>query len=658
MTLYYKEALEQLRYLAKQTDWYAEFNILALALQENLEKEILFGTTELSREGRYKLIYRLDQLTKAHQLDITFSDLCRDPTLVVHEQTNDVITTNLQEKQKVRRVQPQRLGTHEKWAVLVGINEYEHAHVYGHLQFCAQDATNIFKTLSNNGFAVEHMHLLTDRNTPQKPLREHILTTLEITANATEPDDLLLFYFSGHGRAEGGESYLIPRNGTATLRHTGIPLRSIKEIMIGARSKAKVIILDACHSGANIQTKGKLFMSEEFLNDVFKNAEGLAIISSCQQDQLSYEWPEKQCGVFTYYLLEALQGKADYEEKGFITISDINRYLTHNVKQWAVQHQLSQIPRLHYTVTGEIVLLECQRPKGATLLQAQNESGQTGAEQSTDILNQYIGNLDALRKGRVHQEIAESLAQETIQWHEKQGSSSEDILERYHAIPLHALLLYTSEDQAMATYLTQYLAELDELTDNVCDVYPIVDQFKHPRDANAYTFMRELDVLHDAHFDAYEQLPVLFFWDGHGANEYISFGNNANDLASIKGMLRQIFGTLRREPTITHITQIKERLQQTDKSIVSMYSQKQKGSHRVDFPDASDQRNTLYQIMQQYTSDLDLQEICVAVNVHYNRLRGNSHAEKAFSLVTDLYNQDRLADLEQELRNRLPRRFL
>ncbi len=455
MSLNYRWAVEKLRQRASQTDWYLQFNVLALALQENLDKEMLFGTTEQLRHERYQLIYRLDQLAISNGLEITFSDLCQNSG----RQAEKASDTFAQRKQETSRPQQakQRLGIGNRWAVLVGINDYIDTRCYGQLQVCAQDATSLSEQLSNGGYKAEHIRLLTDQNTPQQPLRGQILTALHFIADATEPDDLLLFYFSGHGLVEEDESYLIPRDGTGALRHTGIPISLIREIMISAQAQAKIIILDACHSGATIQAKGKHLMSEEFINNVFRDTEGLAIISSCQKGQLSYEWPEKGSSVFTYYLLEALRGKADYEEKGFITVQDVNRYVTHEIKQWAASQQVSQSPRMHYTVTGDIMLAEYMQNNENNHLKVLedklNEKEQSEADVA-DILNQYIGNLEALHQGHLHQTLTEQLVhEEGIKVRKKFSNSKEDILERYHTVPLHAILLYTTEDQSIGSIL-------------------------------------------------------------------------------------------------------------------------------------------------------------------------------------------------------------
>lgn len=247
-------------------------------------------------------------------------------------------------------------GTGNRWAVLVGVNEYEDNANYGSLQVCVKDVQAIRRQLTIGGFEPARIRLLTD-DMPELPTRENILVALKALADATEPDDLLLFYFSGHGDEDGGESYLVARNGRrVVLSDTAVRMSRVMEIMEEAPARAKVIILDACHSGADIGGKGPKPMSEEFIRRVFEQAEGLAILASCKQGQLSYEWRVRERSVFSHFLLEALARESDRDEKGFVTVQDVNRHVANGVKLWASQHNVSQTPTLQYTVAGDIIL--------------------------------------------------------------------------------------------------------------------------------------------------------------------------------------------------------------------------------------------------------------------------------------------------------------
>ena len=202
--------------------------------------------------------------------------------LLLQIESRETVNNSIEEQ--VDSSNEDNLGTGRRWAVLVGVNEYEDD-IYGRLQVSAKDAKTLHAQLVQSGYDTKRMHLLADDQS-ELPTRINILTRLTAVAQATEPDDLLLFFYSGHGDQDGGESYLVARDGQEILlADTAIPITRIKDIMKAAPARAKVIILDACHSGANIGGKGTRRMSPDFIRHVFEEAEGLAILSSCKQNE-------------------------------------------------------------------------------------------------------------------------------------------------------------------------------------------------------------------------------------------------------------------------------------------------------------------------------------------------------------------------------------
>ncbi len=244
-------------------------------------------------------------------------------------------------------------GIGKAWGVLVGVNHYDDSYI-ADLKVCVDDVTAIQQMLTGRYQAAR---LLTDATPEHLPTRANILGELSTVAQAASEDDLLLFYFSGHGTAEGGESYLLAWDTRlAALKHTAVAMKDVREIIEQSPAHAKVIVLDACHSGASIG-KAAATMTPEFIQRVFEEAEGMAVLASCKQGQQSWEWQAEHRSVFTYYLLDALSGKADLDGKGFVTVSDASRHVTDGVKAWAVDRGAPQTPTLQYTVAGDIILL-------------------------------------------------------------------------------------------------------------------------------------------------------------------------------------------------------------------------------------------------------------------------------------------------------------
>jgi hypothetical protein len=250
-------------------------------------------------------------------------------------------------------------GQGSRWAVLVGVNVYEDKNNYGRLHVCVSDVTTIRDRLVAGGCDPDRIRLLTDDTPNDPPTRAKIINALQVVANATKPDDLLLFYYSGHGDELEGESYLVSRDGhRASLADTGVPVSRIEEIMQKAKARAKVIVLDACHSGVDFEGKKGTPqpLSPEFIKRVYEQAKGIAILASCEQGQVSYEWVEEGCSAFTYYVREALAGKADFLGKGFVSVDDVHKYTLNELEKWATKRSWVQAPTLESRVEGDIIL--------------------------------------------------------------------------------------------------------------------------------------------------------------------------------------------------------------------------------------------------------------------------------------------------------------
>lgn len=331
--------------------------------RKNERAERIFGDAPATRHEHAQIIYALNELALAH-CGVSFNDLCAGKQPPARAETFGAAP--VQPKGQGSSAGPATLyGTGNRWAVLVGVNEYEDKANYGHLSVCGKDVHAVREQLITGGFDPARIRLLTD-DSPEPPIRDNILLALQAVRDATEPDDLLLFYYSGHGDEDKKESYLVARNGKRLLlSDTAVRVGRVKEIMENAPARAKVIILDACHSGADIPgQKGPKPMSAEFIRRVFEQAAGLAILASCAQGQLSFEWQARERSVFTHFLLEALQGQADRDGKGFVTVDDAKRHVVNGVKLWASQRNLSQTPTLHSTVEGDIILARCAQTSG------------------------------------------------------------------------------------------------------------------------------------------------------------------------------------------------------------------------------------------------------------------------------------------------------
>ena len=245
----------------------------------------------------------------------------------------------------------------EKWAILIGVDQYDDPGI-GQLRFTVNDAEALHAALTSapGGFPPENVILMTPRveNPLHRPTRNNIIAMLSTWLSLTAAEDTVLIYFSGHGIEHDGRGYVLPQDARrASPKLTSINVGFIKDQMRFSRASKRVLILDACHSGADKDTSvmGKGFSQE------FDDSGGIVILASCDVSESSYEMSESQQGAFTHFLIEALDGKADRDGDGDLWVSEVNYYVWDKTRRWAAANGLAQNPKYIAAVQGEIVLL-------------------------------------------------------------------------------------------------------------------------------------------------------------------------------------------------------------------------------------------------------------------------------------------------------------
>jgi len=94
----------------------------------------------------------------------------------------------------------------QRWAVLVGVNEYTSLQ---HLKYCVADAGKLRDQLVASGFPRENVFLLVDRAARQvdQPFRANIQQRIGAVLAVAGKEDLVFIGFSGHGVHLDGKSY-------------------------------------------------------------------------------------------------------------------------------------------------------------------------------------------------------------------------------------------------------------------------------------------------------------------------------------------------------------------------------------------------------------------------------------------------------------------
>lgn len=257
----------------------------------------------------------------------------------------------------------------KKQALLIGINDYSRTGSLNNLNFARQDAEAVSAALQTYyGFTEDEITLMTCEQegtlSPSHP--SSILNQLRPEL-FPEPLDLFIFGFWGHGIWDNNVRYLCPMATFENdLSRTCLPVREVFQQVYDLPISNFCFIFDCCQS---LSGRGfSQYVSEQELKELknlgrdiglkAKNPNksrseethnrNVAILNSCRQGEIAYEWDEKKHGIFTAHLLEAM-------EKRLNTVNEWAAHLANKVSKTAARlGKNSQTP--FYSLEGCIEL--------------------------------------------------------------------------------------------------------------------------------------------------------------------------------------------------------------------------------------------------------------------------------------------------------------
>ena len=108
------------------------------------------------------------------------------------------------------------------------------------------------------------------------------------------------------------------------------------------------MFFDTCYSGVSREEETLLASARpvRIIADEQSVPDNFTIFSASQLDQISSGLKEAKHGIFSYYLMKGLEGKADTNKDNDITNGELLAYMVENVSQKAAEQGRQQIPSL------------------------------------------------------------------------------------------------------------------------------------------------------------------------------------------------------------------------------------------------------------------------------------------------------------------------
>ena len=243
--------------------------------------------------------------------------------------------------------------TAKRYAVLVGASQFPHADALDDLRCPEHDVDDLNDVLSDPARGA-----FTETDVLKNRPHHVVLRAINQVLRRAEKDDLVLIYYSGHGKLDSaGRLYLAATDTEIeTLESTSIPTASIKTYIDVSRTTRIVLVLDCCYSGAVEKDFFRGNVDDQF--NIMSGGRGTFIVTASTGIQLAKEKEKDRNGVFTKHLIEGLRsGDADRDGNGYITMDELYRYVHGQVT--AESHQ--EPMKWDANVRGELIVAKSGR---------------------------------------------------------------------------------------------------------------------------------------------------------------------------------------------------------------------------------------------------------------------------------------------------------
>ncbi|MCX6255758.1 MAG: caspase family protein [Bacteroidia bacterium] len=225
--------------------------------------------------------------------------------------------------------------TSDCYLISIGINKYENESL--NLTYARMDAQAFSEEINSKGvklFNKIHSYTLLDKDAN----KAKILATLDEICKVMKKEDVFVFFYAGHGSMVDNGFYFITSEITGLYQQDKLKdalfVRELQEKFKMLPALKQVVFIDACQSGSSVDILAMRGGAEEKALAQLSRSSGIHVMASSESQQQSTEIKSLGHGVFTYVLLEALNGQADgtpMDSK--ITVYEIKSFLDDQVPE-------------------------------------------------------------------------------------------------------------------------------------------------------------------------------------------------------------------------------------------------------------------------------------------------------------------------------------
>lgn len=229
----------------------------------------------------------------------------------------------------------------------IGINKYKNPSY--NLSFAVNDSKEFTKSMKNGAgelFNQVHEFSVTNENAT----KEGIMAVFNQIKEEIGPEDVFVFYYAGHGvmnyeeNEEESDFYIVTHNITnlygdpAMLKLNGVSASDLMNQSMEIAAEKQLYVLDACHSGGALNSFATRGDGREKALAQLARSTGTFFLTASQDAQYANESGNLEHGLFTFALLEILNGQGGDNGDKKITINEMKSYVEDRVPELSEQY--------------------------------------------------------------------------------------------------------------------------------------------------------------------------------------------------------------------------------------------------------------------------------------------------------------------------------
>lgn len=231
-------------------------------------------------------------------------------------------------------------------AIVIGAEEYYDKNI-PQAPYAARDAS-VMAEYFKKALGISNVQLMTNEQATNMQFKKTFDATKGALAETVVSGKTDVFvYYSGHGvpmENNNGRKdiFLIPYDVEKDwIKDEGYSLNKLYSNLSKLNAKSVTVIIDACFSGGSrrsdvyatksIANQKLVIVDSSDMEQPWLDNPNFRVFSSSRGDQPSLGYDKSQSGLFTYFLAVGLQGDADKDKNGSVTMKELVEFVTSNV---------------------------------------------------------------------------------------------------------------------------------------------------------------------------------------------------------------------------------------------------------------------------------------------------------------------------------------